>query len=296
MNHPGPSFSVEVDVTNPGHFFACCGLLKLAHRLWPGAEGRFGRNTSMFVISAGSDAQRCLFRKLRDCDISVLSKAEREEKNTLANEKRRSRKLDQEFPQDKEARRKSLDNKDRKGNIQIGEPFGLTLNWWQTDDDLKRLKTWAGQQRPGMIASAAQKTLPVVSSTSVLNYGDVLLAPDKSHRKVEPFYFDARRFAHALDTGFSLDVQDAETIAHPAVELLCLIGLQRFRPMPSSTRIRHFEYQTWPKRLGVPIAAAVASCGTTMPGSKRYLFKLDFRDDQKRYKSFGFSKRIGDDS
>ena len=35
------SFSVTVDPTNPGQFFACCGLLELADRLWPGAEGWF---------------------------------------------------------------------------------------------------------------------------------------------------------------------------------------------------------------------------------------------------------------
>ena len=32
---------VNVDPTNPGQFFACCGLLELADRLWPGAEGWF---------------------------------------------------------------------------------------------------------------------------------------------------------------------------------------------------------------------------------------------------------------
>ena len=36
-----PSFSVNVDPTNPGQFFACSGLLEMADRLWPGAEGWF---------------------------------------------------------------------------------------------------------------------------------------------------------------------------------------------------------------------------------------------------------------
>ena len=34
MNRPIPSIRVKVDVTNPGQFFACCGLLELADRLW----------------------------------------------------------------------------------------------------------------------------------------------------------------------------------------------------------------------------------------------------------------------
>ena len=41
MKQPEPRFRVHVDVSNPGQFFACCGLLELAHRLWPGAEGWF---------------------------------------------------------------------------------------------------------------------------------------------------------------------------------------------------------------------------------------------------------------
>jgi CRISPR-associated protein Csb3 len=32
---------VSVDPTNPGQFFACCGLLELADRLWPDSEGGF---------------------------------------------------------------------------------------------------------------------------------------------------------------------------------------------------------------------------------------------------------------
>ena len=37
-----PNIKIPVDLTNPGQFFACCGLLELADRLWPGAEGWIG--------------------------------------------------------------------------------------------------------------------------------------------------------------------------------------------------------------------------------------------------------------
>jgi CRISPR-associated protein Csx14 len=45
-----PSFSVHVDPTNPGQFFACCGLLELADRLWQGAEGWFDKGGREFQI------------------------------------------------------------------------------------------------------------------------------------------------------------------------------------------------------------------------------------------------------
>lgn len=36
MSDKQANITVPVDVTNPGQFFACCGLLELADRLWPG--------------------------------------------------------------------------------------------------------------------------------------------------------------------------------------------------------------------------------------------------------------------
>lgn len=46
-----PNIHISVDLTNPGQFFACCGLLELADRLWPGAEGWFERRHFCIVTS-----------------------------------------------------------------------------------------------------------------------------------------------------------------------------------------------------------------------------------------------------
>src|SRR6266481_6083629 len=35
------AIKIEIDLMNPGQFFACCGLLELADRLWGAAEGWF---------------------------------------------------------------------------------------------------------------------------------------------------------------------------------------------------------------------------------------------------------------
>jgi hypothetical protein len=43
---------VAVDPTNPGQFFACCGLLELADRLWPGAEGWFDLDQMAFCLAS----------------------------------------------------------------------------------------------------------------------------------------------------------------------------------------------------------------------------------------------------
>jgi CRISPR-associated protein Csb3 len=46
------SIRIIVDPTNPGQFFACCGLLELADRIWPEAEGWFEGGT--FRLNTGS--------------------------------------------------------------------------------------------------------------------------------------------------------------------------------------------------------------------------------------------------
>ena len=261
---PQHNLTIQVDVTNPGHFFACCGLLELAHRKWSGVQGWFQRDTPTFRMAADNQSERLsdLIESLGVCNINGTD----------------------------------------GGNLRFGQPFFLLLNWWQTTDHdrLKPLKTWAGQQKHDRIALSAQQTLRAISmadTTELLNHSAVLRDPVKSNKgKTEPFYFDARRFTSALDTGFSVDKQELETPAHPAVELLSLIGLQRFRPMPSSDSKWNFEYRTWPEPLDAPVAAAVASCSAPIQGSKQYRFSLGFRDNQKRYKSFRFAVQIGENS
>ena len=47
-----PSIRISLDVTNPGQFFACCGLLELADRLWNGAEGWFSDGGCAFCLAS----------------------------------------------------------------------------------------------------------------------------------------------------------------------------------------------------------------------------------------------------
>ncbi len=61
MTNPEP-IHIKVDVTNPGQFFACCGLLELADRLWPGAEGWF--DTTTFKLSTEGTVREILNRRL----------------------------------------------------------------------------------------------------------------------------------------------------------------------------------------------------------------------------------------
>ncbi len=303
MNISEGDFSVYVDVMNPGQFFGCCGLLELAHRLWPGAEGWFDASATVFSVSGGEGVVGeldHLLDRLAQCPVMGPSEADRMERKALERERRELKKHSRELPPEKESRRKQLGVEARQGKILLGEPFNLVLDWWEAsgDDGAISPKTWAGHQELHKVTRAAQDALgAIVDAKELFNRGDVLRKPEEycgrereRRDAVEPFYFDARRFAPKLDVGFSLDVQDAETIAYPAVELLCLIGLQRFRPAPAGVKWS-FDYWTWSHPIGAAPAAAVV-CGAT-PGQHRYRFRLLFRDDQKRYKAFSYATHIG---
>ncbi len=299
-----PSFSLRVDATNPGQFFACCGLLELAHRLWPGSEGWF--EEKRFTIRAPERNKSAslddLVDKLCKHRISGLSDKERQERDELEAEKRRLKREKKELSKDKDERRKALGTRAREGKVILESPFSLVLNWWQTDDDdVDPVKTWAGRQEIHKVTRAAQDQIKDISDIfGLFDYACILRTPLEyqknkldSKKPVEPFYFDARRFAHALDAGFSLDVQNVETLAHPAVELLSLIGLQRFHPVAGSSKWR-FRYCLWKQALSVYVAAAVVCDSVPAVDADVYEFRLLFRDDQKRYKAFSSATLIGD--
>lgn len=291
-----PDFKVNVDVTNPGQFFACCGLLELSHRLWPGAEGYF--QEGQFAVKAVRGTEKAdisrLFREIAECKISGLSASDRDTLKQLERRKRVGN-----LSLEEEEMRAKLGKMARSGSLTIGKPFGLLLDWWNVGEDegsdAAVPKTWAGRQEIEKIAVALQNALKdteIKKLQMIFDYNCVIRKPNedgtKSSRegKVEAFYFDDRRFAHRLDAGFSLDALNLESVSYPAIELLCLIGLQRFRPSPTTGHIRSFDYYVWTEPLGVTVGMAAVCGAVQVPGSSHYRFSLRPRDDQERYKAF----------
>jgi CRISPR-associated protein Csb3 len=174
--------------------------------------------------------------------------------------------------------------------VHLSAPFDLRLDWW-TDDRTGggRLKPWAGSMRSVRIARAVHDVLsrPELQNDGLLNYASVVYDPLEPDKKVEPFYFDARRGSNArpLDIGFSPDSFHMTNTAYPAVEFLCLVGLQRFRPLPTDSR-RRFDYHTWTTPLATRVAP-LAACGL-LPGvgGCRFRFETAFRTDQNKHKAF----------
>ena len=98
---PDGTIRVRVDPSNPGQFFACCGLLELADRLWGGAEGWF--DDGMFMLRpVGSPARATDLRAL----LAAIAGGA----------------LDQLDPDD-----------DCASPLRLGPPFEMRLDWWHDE-------------------------------------------------------------------------------------------------------------------------------------------------------------------
>jgi CRISPR-associated protein Csx14 len=273
-----PNIKIPVDLTNPGQFFACCGLLELADRLWPGAEGLPG------VYGWFEQRQFCI--------------ATEDQSKTLAELLTETRGLFFDVGDDSDAGNEDDDDKDTELPVEPirlqwkkSEKLAIHLDWWSD----KSLKPWAGRMEVRIVLRAM---LDGIDPTSRVPFNDLKVAyysslGKKNPKKREPFYFDPRRGnkSHPLDCGFSPDTHKMEAECCPALEALCFIGLQRARPAPTGVA-NQSRYTIWPKvsdnhrGISANLVGAVACGILQLPGSTDYIFNNYFRTERRQYKTY----------
>ncbi len=261
MPHPEPNITVKVDVTNPGQFFACCGLLELADRLWPGAEV-----TADFTLP---QFERSQFKLFSTChlDTQMIVKA-------LCTAKRKP--LDPYQPIKKDGKLVKDVSKIKPIQLDIAndddlqnEPVSLRLSWW--------LDELVGQQRDDFKLWSAH-----VSSESLIeDMANAIRVENINDQNVLEYSIgmsgriglDTRSSWNTLDEGFSPNNQSLPVETYPAAELLAAIGLQTFVPVEDDGYI----YTCWTTRLPVAVArAAVCGC-VSLPGASQYRFQIGRR-------------------
>jgi CRISPR-associated protein Csb3 len=293
MTHPEPTIKVNVDVTNPGQFFACCGLLELADRLWPGAEAWFDFDNQQFCIQGGNSPGTAVSSQLIDailnCRIgnSMTAKqvARREELIGMPTKERNAQKLDDE--------KKSLDKLWRESPVIFCAPFNVRIDWFiDSFSGGSTFKTWAGQQSVIDIATAMQTSLLAVEFGAIPS--ERWLAQTSIGGGV-PFNFDAMLGGQGSDrdVGFSRDPLQISTVIRPLIELMAFVGLQRFRPAITKKRNRYC-YALWNRPLSTELASAVASCSIPFGQCRNFAFSLLYRT--KYLKSFLPATPIGDEA
>jgi CRISPR-associated protein Csb3 len=277
---PEPTIRVTVDPTNPGQFFACCGLLELADRLWEGAEGWFA--DAQFYLapvenstSPNTSAER-LLDQLARCRLTNTMTAEQWSRLTELSEMGK-KKLD--ASPELKAEKKALDTLRREAPIMLDAPFHLVIDWFLDDAaGGSCFKTWAGQQSVLSISQGMHRPIqagqwrdtPTSKWLTQSDFGDGL-----------PFNFDSDLSGHgvALDAGFSFDPLGISLPTRPLIELAAFVGLQRFRPMPVEGQSNLYRYELWPIPLPPAVAAAAAATAAPHPGGRQYEFRLLYRTE-----------------
>jgi CRISPR-associated protein Csb3 len=290
VSAPNPTIRVALDPTNPGQFFACCGLLELADRLWAGAEGWFDFNPTAFylrVTGQNVDASPAtLIGELGRCRLANTMTEEQvrrldELSDMKAKEREKAPGLDGE--------KKALERLWREAPIVLYAPFDLQIDWFLDDRaGGSRFKTWAGQQSVIDIATAMMR--PIADGRWSGVSPDQWLGLPAGDDSL-PFNFDSDLGgqASAIDVGFSMDpLKSIDPVrmrirTRPLVELGAFVGLQRFRPfaVPGENR---YQFWLWPDPLPPEVACAVACGMVSLPGSQGYEFRLLYRT--KYLKSF----------
>jgi CRISPR-associated protein Csb3 len=279
-----PNIIVNVDVTNPGQFFACCGLLELASRIDPYAVGGFDRGH--FAVSGEGVAS--VLDRLFECKVDTEAVGDQSAESD--DDHRNVNQVDS--------------HRGRIYPMKLGRPFNLRLDWWndrQAQD--QKLKTWTAGQRVtdlflGYHKRGKQKgevVLKPIPSMRDHFRRAVKQSPDDWLRAALPievpmaFSYDSRLSRNnALDLGH---VGDSRMAFSPGVDVLTLIGLQRFRPLTIETWSRN-RFCTWHRPLPVQIApvAALGLIPQFILGC--FEFPIKARDAQGRYKLFGHAQPV----
>lgn len=240
-----------MDPRNPGHFFACAGLLELAGL--GEAEDRVGRfvvddgrpREARFELEADEGELRGRLRALRECEPEF----EEHENATV-----------------------------RPARLRLAGYGELGLDWWLDEfrEKAVSLKCWAGQVTTGNLFG---ELLPLVVAEA--NWGDLFYRPGLTKAK---FGVDPRSAWNALDLGFSPNEHGRDAATFAAVEALAAIGLQTFRPDVRSRR--GVGYSLWLTGLSATLARAAFREPWDGLRVRRYAFEIDKRGQSYKYFTF----------
>jgi hypothetical protein len=188
--YPDPNITLDVNLRNPGQFFACCGVLELASRLWPASDENGWREPEGWFQTDRGRArfQMVTYSRTYDPLGEIVSR--------LIEPAQFIRLADDHAVQSQA---------DRKPVIVV--PFDLRLDWWldsYRDRDKSELKVWAGQQTPERNLNALRSALAeIVGRNEQGGAPQTLLA--KKWPMSGRFGFDPATSPNSLDVGFSTD-------------------------------------------------------------------------------------------
>lgn len=250
MKLPDAEIVVDVDLTNPGQFFACCGLFELVDRRWPGALAWFDDHA--FLIHANGASSEHAILQIAELLVAVELHA-----------------VD------------APNVKTKERAVCMGDPFCMQLDWWLNRDGSTNplFKTWAANATSLQMLSKWQPALKECLSEIQASPWRLLMASTLIQGS---YGFDSEMGWTGLSVGFSLNEHKntKKSALRPATEILGAVGLQRFLPSrhPDGST---FTFHPWVQALEIQTAAptsqglvplAIPSCFTS-PFVRRGSFK-----------------------
>ena len=276
--------SIHVDIFNPGHVFACLGILEAAELLCGGAEGRFDWSDEAnvkFCLRAMSDENpvSIVLNFLAEAEARAVA-PENWRPRTVPTEDKARGKLEDELHLQKQSKEFPSAPPDKGTGLPIQLAYSnnhVTLGHWADGSDRDSFKLYAGNRSAltiatGMIEGVKQlwKDQP---NNLIQRPFDRLLPMGGS------FNFDPRGGWTALDAGYSPNEQGHKVPVSPVVEILAAWGLENARPDQYETR--KVRYATWGVLLP-PMLARVALCaGITAVPMRRFRFDLQLSGKNK---------------
>ena len=202
---PTPTLTLQIDLRNPGLFFACCGLLELSHRIWGSPALGWFDNAKFFLHIPDLDetsASQELMKLIREMTFTATQ------------------------PED-------------SGSpiiIGMGDHGDYRVDWWLKTVHRQSLRTWGNGTSYKLFTSLCEEG----AKAEDVGSGFELTAKMKGRLSVDP-----RASWTAIDAGFSPNDQNFAVATFPLVEFLAGIGLQRNRPVPVSNKTAYWGYHAW---------------------------------------------------
>ena len=265
------SFWVNVDQTNPGQFFACCGLLELADRLWPGAEGWFENHDRQFHVACGEHSLGELLTAIGNMEL----------KSSLGDEglKRLAQLLSAEKANLSDADRQEKERLKLAWEVErvtVSPPFNITLDWWWDESSGSTLlKTWAAKQ---LVLEIARPLVNAIREIDWSIHGITNCLSTTSRITGLPFYYDANNNAQNTPRDFGVATAQVKCASsdRPLIELMTFIALQRYRPSRLVSKDL-MQYGTWRTAQTPCVASAISTGVIDMHDIRRYTFRMLYR-------------------
>ncbi len=295
--------SIPVDLTNPGHVFACLGFLEAADILLGDAQGGFdwadrAETTVRFSLSAQGHENPVAvvleFLSVAEIKITV-PKGWRPNKEPKKHDMQQAESGSQEevaeFPSG------SPDTASAMPIRLVGQrlPEGIVLSHWADGSSRNDFKLYSGNRSAFGIASRmlqGKQDIPRKGQNrgDMLTKGVAQLWEECREELVfQPFgtltamggsfNFDPCCSWTAIGIGYSPDNQGHQVAGSPVVEVLAALGLQNSRPeVLERNRIR---YSVWSTMFPIMLARVAMAGGLKTPHRRRFVFDLGLSGKNK---------------